>query len=77
VWSNTDGYPKTKDLLKEGARDEEAFKQWARNRQCKTQVWWSGVPDMAVDNVRTNTWIRRRLGRPLSDTELPEWLKKL
>jgi hypothetical protein len=77
VWSNTEGFPRTEKLLGAGARDEEAFKQWARNRQIPTQVWWSGVPDAAVDNVRTDVWVRRRLGRQLSDTELPEWLKKL
>jgi hypothetical protein len=77
VWSNTVGFPRTKDLLDEGARDEEAFKQWTRDHQIPTQVWWSGVPDSTVQNVRDDIWIRRRLDRRLSSEELPVWLSKL
>ena len=52
VWSNTVGFPRTCRLLGAGARDEEAFKQWTRRHQILTQVWWSGVPDSTVQNIR-------------------------
>ena len=77
VWSNTRGFPATENLLGLGARDEEAFKQWTREHQIATQVWWSGVPDSTVQNVLDDLWIRSRLDRGLADHELATWLRKL
>jgi hypothetical protein len=77
VWSNTRGFPATEHLVFAGARDEEAFKQWTREHQIPTQVWWTGAPDSTVQNVRDDTWIRRRIDRGLSDDEIVTWLRKL
>ncbi|HEU4611466.1 MAG TPA: hypothetical protein VFS15_05295 [Kofleriaceae bacterium] len=77
VWSNTVDFPATVHLTGAGARDEEAFKQWTRDHQIPTQVWWSGVPDSTVQNVLDDIWIRRNLDRGLSDAELATWLRKL
>ena len=77
VWTNTVGFPDTKNLLGAGARDEEAFKQWTRRHQIPTQVWWSGVPDSTVQNIRDDIWIRRHLDRTLTQSELDRWLGKL
>lgn len=77
VWSNTVGFPDSKRLLGAGARDEEAFKQWVRRQQIKTQVWWSGVPDSTVQNIRDDIWIRQNLDRGLADEEVAAWLRKV
>lgn len=77
VWSNTRGFPRTDGLTGEGARDEERFKAWTRKHQLRTDLWWSGVPDSTVENVRNDVWIRRMLARPLTDEELSEWLRRL
>jgi hypothetical protein len=77
VWSNTVGFPATRHLLFAGARDEESFKQWTREHQLPTQVWWSGVPDATVQNVRDDIAIRRQLARGLADHEIDAWLRKL
>jgi hypothetical protein len=77
VWSNTVGFPRSKNLLGAGARDEEAFKQWTRHHQIETQVWWSGVPDSTVQNIRNDVWIRQNLDRGLGDEEVNAWLRKL
>jgi hypothetical protein len=77
VWSNTVDFPPTRFLLGEGARDEEAFKQWTRDHQIASQVWWTGIPDSTVQNVRDDIWIRRRLRRPLGDDEVRAWLQEL
>ncbi len=77
VWSNTVGFPDTKHLICAGAADEEAFKQWTRRHQIPTQVWWSGVPDSTVQNIRDDIWIRRNLDRTLTESELDRWLRKL
>ena len=77
VWSNTVGFPATRHLVCCGARDEESFKQWTREHQLPTQVWWSGVPDATVQNVRDDLAIRRQLARSLADHEFETWLNKL
>jgi hypothetical protein len=77
VWSNTRGFPATRHLVLDGARDEEAFKQWVGEHQLPTQVWWSGVPDSTVQNVRDDLEIRRQLARGLADHEIETWLRKL
>lgn len=77
VWSNTRGFPATEHLVMAGARDEESFKQWTREHQIPTQVWWTGSPSSTVQNIRDDIWIRRRLDRGLSDDEIVAWLRKL
>lgn len=77
VWSNTRGFPATEHLVTAGARDEEAFKQWTREHQIPTQVWWTSVAGSTVQNIRDDIWIRRRLDREMSDAELASWLRKL
>jgi hypothetical protein len=77
VWSNTVDFPRSRFLIGAGARDEEAFKQWTRDHQIATQVWWSGVPASTVRNVRDDIWVRRRLLRPLPDDEAMQWLETL
>lgn len=77
VWTNTRGFPATRHLVCDGARDEEAFKQWTREHQLPTQVWWSGVPDATVQNVRDDIEIRRELPHGLDDRAIESWLRKL
>jgi hypothetical protein len=77
VWSNTVDFPRSRYLMEDGATDEEAFKQWTRDHQIASQVWWTGLPDSTVENVRDDIWIRRRLHRPLADDEARAWLRKL
>lgn len=77
VWSNTVGFPAARSLLEDGARDEEAFKRWTRERQVPTQVWWTGISGSTVQNVRDDLWIRRRLERSLDEDEARAWLRKL
>ncbi|HEX2690003.1 MAG TPA: hypothetical protein VHN14_25480 [Kofleriaceae bacterium] len=77
VWSNTVGFPATEHLVFAGARDEESFKQWTREHQIPTQVWWTGAAHSTVQNIRDDIWIRQRLDRSLSDAELMTWMRKL
>jgi hypothetical protein len=77
VWSNTVGFPATRHLIFAGASDEEQFKQWTREHQLPTQVWWSGVPDCTVQNIRDDLAIRRQLARGLADHEFEAWRRKL
>jgi hypothetical protein len=77
VWSNTEGYPRTFRLVDEGADDEEAFKQWARNHQIASQVWWSGVRYSTVENVNNDVEVHRGAVATLDAEEASHWVARL
>lgn len=77
VWSNTEGFPPTHNLVKAGARNEENFKAWVRQKQIETQVWYSAYMDLSVLNVNNNTKIRQGAAGNLNEKEATEWLRKL
>lgn len=77
VWSNTEGYPRTKNLLNQGADDEETFKQWARNRQIPSQVWWSGVRYSSVENVNDDIAVHRGAVGELEPAAVSPWLQRI
>ncbi|HJT98128.1 MAG TPA: hypothetical protein VJ696_07410, partial [Rhodanobacteraceae bacterium] len=74
IWSSTKDFPRTRLLMFEGATDEESFKQWTRDHQLVTQMWWSGVKESTVQNLRDDVWLRRRLAAALADDERALWL---
>lgn len=76
VWSNTVGYPRTKNLLRAGSRDADRFKAWARHQQLPTAVWYSAYPGLSVRNINDNTVIRRGLAEG-SRVSQDEWLRAL
>lgn len=77
VWSNTEGYPRTYRLLDQGADDEETFKQWARNRQIASQVWWSGVRYSSVENVNDDIAVHRGAVGELEPSQVNAWLQRI
>jgi deferrochelatase/peroxidase EfeB len=74
VWSNTEGFPKTANLIQEGASDGDFFKRWARRQQVPTGCWYSAYPDLTTTNIRTNAAIRQGLGTILTEEEARRWL---
>lgn len=74
VWSNTEGFPKTANLVQKGASDGDFFKRWARRQQVPTGCWYSAYPDLTTTNIRTNAAIRQGLGTILTDEEARRWL---
>ncbi len=74
VWSNTVGYPRTKDLFFEGATDGDRFKRWARRQQIPTLFWYSAYPDLDTRRIRINSAIRQGLARADTEKEARDWL---
>ena len=74
VWSNTQGFPRTANLVQLGARDGDRFKRWARRQQVPTGCWYSAYPDLTTTNIRTNAAIRQGLGTVLTEEEARRWL---
>jgi hypothetical protein len=78
IWSNTEGFPKTKCLVREGARDEDNFKAWTRSHQVPTQLWYSAYPELTVRNIRQNSRICDGLvTRPAHAEAVRAWLAML
>ncbi len=74
VWSNAEGFPKTSNLVQQGASDGDRFKRWVRGQQRATQFWYSRLPGLSLDRARTNALIHAGLARAGSDTEARAWL---
>jgi len=77
VFSNGVGYPKTNWLIFNGAKDEQAFKNYIRVHQIPTQVWYSAYEYLTALNIANNAKIRAGLSRNMSETEAEEWLRLL
>ncbi|TGT60065.1 cytochrome P450 [Mesorhizobium sp. M00.F.Ca.ET.170.01.1.1] len=73
VWSNTEGYPRTRWLFLDGARDGDRFKRWARRQQVPTLFWYSAYPHLNTARIRINSGIRRGLASAIGN-QARDWL---
>lgn len=76
VWSNTVGFPRSKNLVGGGAALEEPFKHYARRHQTYTNLWYSAYPFLSVENILNNAAIREKLFAPMQGAELDGWLRR-
>src|SRR5215472_17358922 len=74
VWSNTVGFPRTKNLIQLGATDGDRFKRFARHSMVPTRFWYSAYPDLTTDNIRSNAEIRAGLSGVMTEDEAINWL---
>lgn len=77
VGSNGLGYPRTKWLIQQGARDAEAFKDFLRAHQLATPIWYSAYPDLSAANIQNNARIRAGLYGNMTSKRAREWLRRL
>lgn len=77
VWSNTKNFPRAKNLVQEGAQDEQQFKEWARHLQISTQVWYSAYKKLSVQNINNNALIRSGLFREMDEVKSQAWLDRI
>jgi len=73
VWSNTEGYPRTRWLFLDGARDGDRFKRWARRQQVPTLFWYTAYPHLNTTRIRINSRIRRGIASATGN-EARDWL---
>jgi hypothetical protein len=74
IWSNTIGFPETWLLVFKGARDEDRFKRWTRDKQIETPIWYSAYPDRTVANIQNDLRIAQLLATDEPTPEDPAWL---
>ena len=78
VFGNGIGYPRTRWMLLDGARDEQKFKDYLRRHQMPTQVWYNAHPGLTALDKWRNGQIRNGLEKPhMSDAEARQWLQLL
>jgi hypothetical protein len=74
VFSNGIGYPSTRWLVLDGAKNEQGFKYFLRRHQLPTQVWYKAYPGLTAFDLKRNTLIRQGIERAhLSDAKLRQW----
>lgn len=76
VWSNCVGFPRTKNLVQDGAADEQKFKAYSRDSQIPTQVWYSAYRWLSVDNINNNTRIRLGLYGDMTADQAALWVRR-
>lgn len=74
VWSNSIGFPRTRNLIQDGATDGERFKRYARASMQPTRFWYTAYPGLTTDHVRCNAALRRGLATALTNDEAQQWL---
>lgn len=78
VFSNGIGYPRTKWLVFQGAKDEQRFKYFIRRHELPTEVWYNGHAGLTNFDLIRNTRIRDGLEqRSMTNAEAGQWLELL
>jgi len=77
AFSNGVGYPRTRWLMLDGAKDERAFKNYLRDNQLPTPIWYSAYGDLTAVNIANNASIRRGLRGKASAAQAEQWARLL
>lgn len=76
VWSHCQGFPKSRWLASGGARDERAFKRYARDTQAAESIWYSAYPALTTRRIINNRAIMEAL-IGLSKEPPERWLARI
>ncbi|MEP0191928.1 MAG: hypothetical protein ABJP70_05825 [Erythrobacter sp.] len=74
AWSHGVGFPPTKYLIGDGAKDGDRFKRWVRKQQRETPFWYTRFPNLTAERIRTNAMIADGLNRATTDTDARRWM---
>ncbi|HUA93115.1 MAG TPA: hypothetical protein VL991_11130 [Terracidiphilus sp.] len=75
VFSNGVGYPSSRWLVLDGAKNEQKFKYFLRRHELPTDVWYKAYPGLTAFDLKRNTLIREGIEKAsLSEAELRQWV---
>jgi hypothetical protein len=77
IFSNTEGFPRSKFLFFKGAYDERKFLAWARYTQIQTQVWYSSELTLSIKNINNNTIVRNLFSQDLNEKKAQSLLARI
>jgi hypothetical protein len=63
VFGHAEGFPRPYMLMWDGARSEQMFKDYARDKQKESLIWYSAYPDLTVMDIERASRLRIALGR--------------
>ena len=76
IWSNAVGFPKTRWLFLDGAKDGDRFKRWVRRQMIPTRFWYSAYPHLTTTDIRLNAAVRQGLeAAAMTPSQAEAWLK--
>ena len=75
AWSNWQGFPRTKFMVKMGAEDGDAFKRWERIQQHLVPFWYSRFPQLSSEHIRTHALIHSGVALAKGATDSEEWVR--
>lgn len=75
AWSNWQGFPRTRFMMGDGARDGDSFKRWERTQQQLVPFWYARFPELTAEQIRNNALIHSGLGLAANASEGEEWLR--
>ncbi|WP_131823412.1 hypothetical protein [Mycobacterium syngnathidarum] len=76
IFSNGDGFPRTRFLFFGGITDEKAYKKLLPTRQAPSNVWYSAYPHLTTKNIANNEAIRQGLSATMDDAQTRRWLRR-
>jgi hypothetical protein len=78
VFGSGVGYPRTRWIIFDGAKNELRFKDSNRNHQIATQVWYKAYPGLTAFDLARNTRVRKGLQRRwMRKAKIRAWLREL
>ncbi len=77
IFSNGVGFPRTTWLIRGGAQDEVAYKNFLGRHQIPTPIFYSAYPQLTAVGIDTNSALRDGLSQPLDDRGTQRWLALL
>jgi hypothetical protein len=78
VFGSGVGYPRTRWIIFDGAKNELRFKDSNRNHQIATQVWYRAYPGLTAFDLARNTRVRKGLQRRwMRKAKIRAWLREV
>jgi hypothetical protein len=78
AWGNCVGFPRTQDLVLQGAAHGTQFKAWARQSQTQNILWYSAYSDLTVNQIIRNASIVDGLRKAsMQQKEAEQWAQLL
>jgi hypothetical protein len=78
VFSNGIGYPKTRWLVLDGAKNEQLFKYFIRRHELPTEVWYNAHAGLTAFDLDRNSLIRQGVEADgMTEAGIVEWLALL
>jgi hypothetical protein len=75
VFSNGVGYPSSRWLVLDGAKNEQKFKYFLRRHELPTNVWYKAYPGLTAFDLKRNTLIRQGIEQAtLPEAGLRQWV---